>query len=163
MCVSKIAFSTPHICHFEYATALYRPVKSTPKSAQICDKTGKNRPKFCFLSARNYVGLKKVRFCQLISALAMSLLWMLVEVTSGGKEKEHSTYPVGGCPPYREAFQNICNAWSAWLTQWPPDNSLLFVPFSQRVDSKTRLLSGLREIVQYSAHTCFLLEFIYSS
>ena len=28
----------PDICHFWYASALFRPVKSTPKSALICDQ-----------------------------------------------------------------------------------------------------------------------------
>ena len=51
----------PDICQFWYSSALFRPVKSTTRSALICDKialTGQNRPIFRVLYAKKYTALK---------------------------------------------------------------------------------------------------------
>ena len=40
---------TPNICQFWYSTPIFRPLKSTPKSASIHNKKSQNGPKFSFL------------------------------------------------------------------------------------------------------------------
>ena len=52
--VTTWSSTIPDICQFWYTTALFRSVKSTQRSAQICDKiaqTGQNRPKIRILYA----------------------------------------------------------------------------------------------------------------
>ena len=58
----------PDICQFWYTTALYMPVKSTPKSAYVRNKiakTGCNRQKCRVLYAEKCTSLKKVYHCRL--------------------------------------------------------------------------------------------------
>ena len=64
--VSKRALPfKPDICHFWYATALLRSVKSTQNVRNFGTKypklvkTGQNRPQFLVLYAKNYASLKK--------------------------------------------------------------------------------------------------------
>ena len=43
---------------FWYTTAVFKPVKSKPKSTEICDKIAPKRSKYCVLSGKKYTRKK---------------------------------------------------------------------------------------------------------
>ena len=59
----SLNWSKPHICPFWYSATWFRPVNSTPKSAQIRNKIaliGQNGSTCCVLYAKKYTSSKKI-------------------------------------------------------------------------------------------------------
>ena len=71
----SLNWSIPHICPFWYSATWFRPVNSTPKSAQIRNKIaliGQNGSTCCVLYAKKYTSSKKVHHHQLWLIWAVS-------------------------------------------------------------------------------------------